>query len=83
MSSHKTFRIKQFPAKKQKLNRPIPQWIRTKTVCNKIRYNSMRRCWRRTRLGLEGVTYHAMTHLTGTHIYLSCVKIMYSTLVTL
>ncbi|XP_044935295.1 large ribosomal subunit protein eL39-like [Mustela nigripes] len=82
MSSPKTFRIKRFPAKKQKLNRPIPQWIRTKTG-NKIRYNSMRRCWRRTRLGLEGVTYHAMTHLTGTHIYLSCVKIMCSILVTL
>ncbi|KAK2113193.1 hypothetical protein P7K49_007459 [Saguinus oedipus] len=31
MSSHKTFRIKRFLAKKQKQNRPIPQWIRMKT----------------------------------------------------
>uniref|UniRef100_A0A3B4TNV9 Large ribosomal subunit protein eL39 n=1 Tax=Seriola dumerili TaxID=41447 RepID=A0A3B4TNV9_SERDU len=40
MSSHKTFRIKRFLAKKQKQNRPIPQWIRMKTG-NKIRYNSL------------------------------------------
>ncbi|XP_036061305.1 putative 60S ribosomal protein L39-like 5 [Onychomys torridus] len=50
MSSHKTFRIKQFLAKKQKQNHPIPQWIRMKTG-NKIRYNSKRRHWR-TKLGL-------------------------------
>uniref|UniRef100_A0A2K5E7W7 60S ribosomal protein L39 n=1 Tax=Aotus nancymaae TaxID=37293 RepID=A0A2K5E7W7_AOTNA len=42
MSSHKTFRIKRFLAKKQKQNRPIPQWIWMKTG-NKIR---------RTKLGL-------------------------------
>ncbi|CAM5166388.1 unnamed protein product [Natator depressus] len=35
MSSHKTFKIKRFLAKKQKQNRPIPQWIRMKTG-NKI-----------------------------------------------
>ncbi|KAF7244887.1 60S ribosomal protein L39 [Varanus komodoensis] len=34
-SSHKTFKIKRFLAKKQKQNRPIPQWIRMKTG-NKI-----------------------------------------------
>ena len=51
MSSHKTFRIKRFLAKKQKQNRPNPQWIRMKTG-NKIRYNSKRRHWRRTKLGL-------------------------------
>ncbi|XP_059555716.1 large ribosomal subunit protein eL39-like [Myotis daubentonii] len=51
ISSHKTFRIKRFLAKKQKQNRPIPQWIRMKTG-NKIRYNSKRRHWRRTKLGL-------------------------------
>ncbi|XP_045152246.1 60S ribosomal protein L39-like [Echinops telfairi] len=49
MSSHKTFRIKRFLAKTQKQNRPIPQWIRMKTG-NKIRYNSKRRHWRRTKL---------------------------------
>ncbi|XP_022370581.1 60S ribosomal protein L39-like [Enhydra lutris kenyoni] len=57
MSSHKTFRIRRFLAKKQKQNRrgawnrPIPQWFRMKTG-NKIRYNSKRRHWRRTKLGL-------------------------------
>uniref|UniRef100_A0A3Q1M695 Ribosomal protein L39 n=3 Tax=Bos TaxID=9903 RepID=A0A3Q1M695_BOVIN len=51
VSSHKTLRIKRFLAKKQKQNRPIPQWIRMKTG-NKIRYNSQRRHWRRTKLGL-------------------------------
>ncbi|XP_054390402.1 large ribosomal subunit protein eL39-like [Pongo abelii] len=54
MSSHKTFRIKRFLAKKQKQNRPIPQWIWMKTG-NKIRYNSKRRHWRRTKLGLLGI----------------------------
>ncbi|XP_048186686.1 60S ribosomal protein L39-like [Perognathus longimembris pacificus] len=51
MFSHKTFRIKQFLAKKQKQNSPIPQCIWMKTG-NKIRYNSKRRRWRRTKLGL-------------------------------
>ncbi|XP_060099003.1 putative ribosomal protein eL39-like 5 [Heteronotia binoei] len=49
--SHKTFKIKQFLAKKRKQNRLIPQWIRMKTG-NKIRYNSKRRHWRTTKLGL-------------------------------
>ncbi|XP_061038929.1 large ribosomal subunit protein eL39-like [Eubalaena glacialis] len=51
LSFHKTFRIKQFLAKKQKQNHPVPQWIRMKTG-NKMRYNSKRRHWRRTKLGL-------------------------------
>ncbi|XP_058547695.1 large ribosomal subunit protein eL39-like [Neofelis nebulosa] len=51
VSSHKTFRIKQFRAKEQKQNHPIPQWIQMKTG-NKIRYNSKRRHWRRTQLRL-------------------------------
>ncbi|XP_032955404.1 60S ribosomal protein L39-like [Rhinolophus ferrumequinum] len=50
-SSHKTFRIMQFLAKKQKQDRPTPKWIQMKT-CNKIRYNSKKRDWRRTKLGL-------------------------------
>ncbi|KAM5305485.1 large ribosomal subunit protein eL39-like, partial [Glossophaga mutica] len=49
--SHKTFKITRFLAKKQKQNQPIPQWIQMKTV-NRIRYNSKRRHWRRTNLGL-------------------------------
>ncbi|XP_032751223.1 putative 60S ribosomal protein L39-like 5 [Rattus rattus] len=51
MSSHKTLGIKQFLAKKQKQNRPIPQWIRMKAG-NTIGYNSKRRHWRRRKLGL-------------------------------
>ncbi|KAF1328571.1 60s ribosomal protein l39, partial [Globisporangium splendens] len=49
--SHKTFRTKQILAKKQKQNRPIPQWIRLRTG-NTIKYNAKRRHWRRTKLGL-------------------------------
>uniref|UniRef100_A0A453PWI0 60S ribosomal protein L39 n=1 Tax=Aegilops tauschii subsp. strangulata TaxID=200361 RepID=A0A453PWI0_AEGTS len=48
--SHKTFRIKQKLAKKQRQNRPIPYWIRMRTD-NTIRYNAKRRHWRRTKLG--------------------------------
>ncbi|XP_068922698.1 large ribosomal subunit protein eL39-like [Petaurus breviceps papuanus] len=51
MSCHKTFRIKRFLDKKQKHNCAIPQWIQMKTG-NKIRYDSKRRHWRRTKLGL-------------------------------
>ncbi|XP_030661822.1 60S ribosomal protein L39-like [Nomascus leucogenys] len=51
VSSHQTFGIKRFLAKKQKQNRPIPQWIQMKTG-NKIRYNSQRRHWRTAELGL-------------------------------
>ena len=49
--SHKSFRTKVTLAKKQKQNRPIPQWIRLRTD-SKIRYNAKRRHWRRTKLGL-------------------------------
>ncbi|XP_037364149.1 putative 60S ribosomal protein L39-like 5 [Talpa occidentalis] len=42
MSSRKTFRIKQFQAKKQKESCPIVQWIQMKTS-NKTRYNSKRK----------------------------------------
>ncbi|XP_032715737.1 putative 60S ribosomal protein L39-like 5 [Lontra canadensis] len=50
-ASHKTLKIKQFLAKKQKQNHPIPQWIQMITG-NKIRYNSKRTHWRKTKLGL-------------------------------
>jgi len=50
MPSHKSFKIKQKLAKKQRQNRPIPYWIRLRTD-NTIRYNSKRRHWRRTKLG--------------------------------
>ncbi|ODV61175.1 60S ribosomal protein eL39 [Ascoidea rubescens DSM 1968] len=51
MPSHKSFKIKQKLGKAQKQNRQIPQWFRMKTN-NTIRYNSKRRSWRRTKLGL-------------------------------
>nr|ABG46421.1 ribosomal protein L39 [Pectinaria gouldii] len=51
MSAHKTFKIKTILAKKQRQNRPIPQWTRLKTG-NKIRYNAKRRHWKRTKLKL-------------------------------
>ncbi|XP_036859888.2 large ribosomal subunit protein eL39-like [Manis javanica] len=50
-SSHKTFRIKRFLAKKQRQNSPIALWIQMKTG-NKILYTLRRRHWRRTKLGL-------------------------------
>jgi len=51
MPSNKTFKVKKILAKKQRQNRPIPQWIRLRTD-NTIRYNSKRRHWRRTKLGI-------------------------------
>ena len=49
--SHKSFKIKRVLGKKQKQNRPLPQWIRMRTD-NTIRYNAKRRHWRRTKLGI-------------------------------
>ena len=51
MPSQKTFKIKKILAKKQKQNRPLPQWVRMRTG-NTISYNAKRRHWRRTKLGL-------------------------------
>ncbi|KAB0387689.1 large ribosomal subunit protein eL39-like [Muntiacus reevesi] len=61
MSSHKTFRIKRFLAKKQEQSRPIPQWIRVKTA-NKIGYTSERRPWRSAKPGLLEPRTGAGTH---------------------
>ncbi|KAL7514509.1 hypothetical protein ACHAXN_011798, partial [Cyclotella atomus] len=49
--SQKTFRTKRTLAKKQRQNRPLPQWIRLRTD-NTVKYNAKRRHWRRTKLGL-------------------------------
>ena len=49
--SQKTFKVKRILAKKQKQNRFMPQWFRLRTN-NTMRYNSKRRHWRRTKLGL-------------------------------
>ncbi|KAJ3041185.1 60S ribosomal protein L39 [Rhizophlyctis rosea] len=49
--SNKSFRVKRILGKKQKQNRPIPNWFRLKTD-NTIRYNAKRRNWRRTKLNL-------------------------------
>ncbi|KAF8933178.1 60S ribosomal protein L39 [Dissophora ornata] len=51
MPSNKSFIIKRKLGKKQKQNRPLPNWCRMRTD-NKIRYNAKRRHWRRTKLGL-------------------------------
>ena len=59
----KTFKIKQFLAKKQKQDHLIPQWIFMKTG-NKIRYGFKRR---RIKLSLWGVPH--MSTWSGTHIY--------------
>ncbi|KAI8587237.1 ribosomal L39 protein-domain-containing protein [Geranomyces variabilis] len=49
--SNKSFKVKRILGKKQKQNRPIPNWIRLRTD-NTIRYNAKRRHWRRTKLNL-------------------------------
>merc|ERR1712066_322096 len=78
MAAHKTFIIKRILAKKQKQNRPIPQWVRMKTG-NKIRYNAKRRHWRRTKLGLNHpCTYPAYT-LTSHMMASSSAKSTFST----
>merc|ERR1712174_86124 len=51
MAAHKGLRNKLILAKKQKQNRPVPNWFRFKTG-NKIKYNAKRRHWRRTKIGL-------------------------------
>lgn len=49
MGAVKTLLMKKRLAKKQRQNRPLPNWFRYKTD-NKIRYNAKRRHWRRTKL---------------------------------
>ena len=49
MGANKTLLMKKRLAKKQRQNRPLPNWFRYKTD-NKIRYNAKRRHWRRTKL---------------------------------
>merc|ERR1712080_800485 len=51
MAAHKPIRVKLILAKKQKQNRPVPNWVRYRTG-NKIKYNNKRRHWRRTKIGL-------------------------------
>ncbi|KAL0224109.1 hypothetical protein P9112_003499 [Eukaryota sp. TZLM1-RC] len=51
MGAVKSFKLKTRMAKLRKQNRPVPNWIRMRTD-NTIRYNALRRHWRRTKLGL-------------------------------
>ncbi|CAX63995.1 60S ribosomal protein L39 [Plasmodium reichenowi] len=51
MGSIKRFRLKQRLGKCRRQNRPVPHWYRLKKD-TKIRYNTKRRHWRRTKLGL-------------------------------
>merc|ERR1712131_7320 len=48
MAAHKELRKKLILAKKQKQNRPVPNWVRYRTG-NTIKYNAKRRHWRRTK----------------------------------
>ncbi|XP_060109203.1 large ribosomal subunit protein eL39-like [Heteronotia binoei] len=67
MSSHKILKIKRYLAKKQKQNQPIPLCISMKTG-NKIRYNSKRRHWRRTKWACKEKPLQPLWHI------LSCIK---------
>ncbi|KJP86962.1 60S ribosomal protein L39 [Plasmodium fragile] len=49
--SIKSFKLKQKLGKCRKKNRPVPHWYRLRKD-TKIRYNTKRRHWRRTKLGL-------------------------------
>ncbi|PWN52797.1 putative 60S ribosomal protein L39 [Violaceomyces palustris] len=51
MPSQKSFRTKVKLAKASRQNRPIPNWYRMKATCT-VGYNTKRRHWRRTKLGL-------------------------------
>jgi len=53
MGSIKTLKIKLKYAKKIKQNRPIPYWVRFKTV-GKQRYNEKRRHWFKPYLETKG-----------------------------
>ena len=57
MGAHKTLLMKKRLAKKQRQNRPLPNWFRYKTD-NKIRYNAKRRHWRRTKLKIYWSILH-------------------------
>ncbi|KAJ1867149.1 60S ribosomal protein L39 [Coemansia sp. RSA 989] len=51
LPSNKSFRVKRVLGKKQKQNRPMPQWFRMKPETTKG-YNAKRRNWRHTKLGI-------------------------------
>jgi large subunit ribosomal protein L39e len=49
--SHKSLATKKILAVNRRRNRTLPNWIRNRTD-NTIRYNSKRKHWRRTKLGI-------------------------------
>lgn len=67
MGANKTLLMKRRLGKKQRQNRPLPNWFRYKTD-NKIRYNAKRRHWRRTKLKIYWFT------LFKTGIYSLCIN---------
>ncbi|XP_059132744.1 large ribosomal subunit protein eL39-like [Peromyscus eremicus] len=71
MSPQKNFRIKHFLSKKQKQKPPI-QWTRMETS-NKVRCNSERRHWRRTKLSL---IFDGFRLANGSHEYLQSAPIL-------
>jgi len=56
MGANKTLLMKKRLAKKQRQNRPLPNWFRYKSDSN-IRYNAKRRHWRRTKLKIYWYAY--------------------------
>ena len=56
MGAKKSLLMKKRLAKKQRQNRPLPNWFRYKTD-NTIRYNAKRRHWRRTKLKVYWLMY--------------------------
>ena len=66
MGAHKTLLMKKRLAKKQRQNRPLPNWFRYKTD-NNIRYNAKRRHWRRTKLKIYWSSFHDLFKLILIH----------------
>lgn len=56
MGAKKSLLMKKRLGKKQRQNRPLPNWFRYKTD-NSIRYNAKRRHWRRTKLKVYWFMY--------------------------
>ena len=61
MGAKKSLLMKKRLAKKQRQNRPLPNWFRYKTD-NTIRYNAKRRHWRRTKLKVYWSVYLYLNH---------------------
>ena len=82
MGANKTLLMKKRLGKKQRQNRPLPNWYRYKTD-NAIRYNAKRRHWRRTKLKIYWSVYlkhHSLTITLSTTALDSSVQHTHSNL---